>query len=95
MAETTEIDWPGGPGRLAGRLGDATMAVRACEPCSSVRAVSAVRAGHRRAATKNLENRTNFDRKSSVEAAGGHSTVGFESRGRSVERLGATRGDFG
>ena len=36
-----------------------------------------------------------FDRKSSVEAACKHSLVGFDSRGRSVERLGATRGDFG
>jgi hypothetical protein len=56
---------------------------------------SALRAGNRRAATKNLENRAKFDRKSSVEAAWGHSPVGFDGRGRSVERRGATHGNSG
>ena len=56
---------------------------------------SAVRAGNRHAATKNLKNRAKFDRKSSVEAAWGHSPVGFDGRGTSVEQLGATRGNSG
>ena len=56
---------------------------------------SALRAGNRRAATENLENRAKFDRKSYVEAAWGHSPAGFDGRGGSAERLGATCGNLG
>ena len=53
---------------------------------------SAHRAGHRRAATKNLENRPKFDRKSSVEAAWGSVLTVEGGQSSDSGRLAATRG---